>query len=303
MVDVSYEKLLDKISKASGLDKDEIERRVEAKRAKLSGFISKEGAAQVIASELGISFDNEKLKIDELVSGMRKVNVLGKIIKISPARIFSKNGKEGKVANLTIADETSNIKVVLWDTHHIELIEKKEAGEDSIVEICNASVRGNELHLGSFSEFKLSKEVLENVKKEKIFKEREISEFKLADSPSTRAFIVQAFEPKEFIVCPECRKKVVLEGEQYLCTEHGRVSPEKRELMNIVVDDGTETIRAVIFHDALKNFSHDKDSLLGREMIFSGDVRLNKFFSTPEFIIEKMEEPDLDEILKKLESI
>src|SRR3972149_2914967 len=111
MVDISYEKLLDKISKISGLEKQEIERRIEAKRAKLSGLISKEGAAQVIAAELGVSFDNEKMKIDELLSGMRKVNIVGKVIRLFPISPVSKKGKDGKVANMTVADETSNIKV------------------------------------------------------------------------------------------------------------------------------------------------------------------------------------------------
>src|SRR3989344_6623595 len=122
----NYENILERISKSSGLEKDEIERRVEAKRAKLSGLISKEGAAQVIAAELGISFDNEKLKIGELLPTMRKVNVIGKVINLFPVRTFTKNDKQGKVANMVIADETSNIKVVLWDVNHIGLIEKEE---------------------------------------------------------------------------------------------------------------------------------------------------------------------------------
>ncbi len=303
MADISYEKLLDKISKSSGLEKDEIERRVEAKKAKLSGFISKEGAAQVIAAELGISFDDEKVKIDELLSGMRKVNVIGKVIRISPTRIFkTKKGEEGKVANLVVADETSNIKVVLWDTNHIELVERGQIGEETVIEIGNAAMRGNEIHLGSFSDLKISKETLNEVKRDKAFREKEIIEFKLADNVSTRAFIVQVFEPKEFKVCPQCRKKAVLEGDQYLCAEHGKVSPETRSLMNAVIDDGTETIKAVLFHDALQGFSHNKDEILGKEMIFSGDVRLNKFFNTTEFIIESVKESNVDEILKKLEA-
>jgi len=301
MVDISYEKLLDKISKISGLEKQEIERRVEAKRAKLSGLISKEGAAQVVAAELGISFDNEKAKIDELISGMRKANIIAKVIKVFPARTFSKNGKEGKVANMIVADETSNIKAVLWDTNHIDLLEKGEIGEGKVVEILNASMRGNELHLGSFSGLKLSNEILNEVKTEKMFKEKEIHEFKLSDNATTRAFVVQVFEPKWFDVCPECKKKVVLEGEQYVCAEHGKVSSEKRGLMNMVLDDGTETMKAVMFHDVMKEFGENKEKLLGREMIFSGDVRLNKFFNTPEFIIESAKEPDVDEILKRLE--
>src|SRR5271157_2888119 len=153
----NYSNIIERISKSSGLEKEEIERRVEAKRAKLSGLISKEGAAQVIAAELGISFDNEKLKIGELLPGMRKVNVIGKVINRFPVRTFVKNEKEGKVANLVIADETSNIKVVFWDVNHIGLIERDEIAEGRVIEITNATMRGNEVHLGSFSDVKIIK--------------------------------------------------------------------------------------------------------------------------------------------------
>jgi len=172
MVNGNYENILEKISKVSGVEKEEIERRVEAKRAKLSGLISEEGAAQIVAAELGVSFDNEKLKIDELLPGMRKVNVVGKVINLSPVRTFVRNDKEGKVANMIIADETSNVKVVLWDTNHIELIEKGQIINDKVIEISNASMRENEIHLGSFSEVKLSEEFLENVQTSRIFNER-----------------------------------------------------------------------------------------------------------------------------------
>jgi ribonucleotide reductase alpha subunit len=44
-----------------------------------------------------------------------------------PVRSFTtKKGEAGKVANLILADDTSNIKVVLWDMNHISLIEKEE---------------------------------------------------------------------------------------------------------------------------------------------------------------------------------
>ena len=65
---------------------------------------------------------------------------------------------------MIVADESSNIKVVLWDTNHIELIEKKIVQEGTVIEISGGSMRDNEIHLGSFSEFKVSKENLENVK-------------------------------------------------------------------------------------------------------------------------------------------
>lgn len=312
MIQGNYEKIIEKIARFSGLTNEEVERKVEAKKAKLSGMVTKEGAIQIVASELGVSFDNEKLKLEELLPGMRKVNVVGKVINIYPVRNFYKNGKDGKVANLVIADETSNVKVVLWDTHHIELIEKKQILDGSVIEIFNASVRDNELHLGSFSELKPSVEIFENVKSARIFKNKNISDFKIGESNSVRAFIVQSFDPRFFNVCPECKKKPNSEGEDFVCTQHGKIIPEKRALINLVIDDGTETIRSVIFHDSLgelgikdldnpERLSFQKEDLLGKEMIFHGNVRLNKFFNNNEFNIDKVEAVDLNSLIESLE--
>ena len=310
----NYNKIIEKISKASGLKQEEIERRVEAKRAKLSGLISKDGALQVVAAELGINFENEKFKLDELLPGMRKVNVIGKIISIFPVRSFEKNGKGGKVANFTIADETSNMKVVLWDTHHIDLIERGKVKEGSVVEIINANMRENEIHLGSFSEFKPSTEIIENVNTTKIIKQKKIFDFKPNESIGVRAFIVQSFEPRFFNVCSQCKKKVTPEGENFLCAEHGVVAPEKRALINVVLDDGTETIRAVLFHEnipkigitALEDVSlltQQRENLLGKEMVFSGNVRTNKFFNTQELIIDEVNEVNLNDLISSLENV
>ena len=312
MNDGNYEKMVSLISKSSKVGRDEVEKRISAKREKISGLISKEGAAQIIAAELGVSFDNEKLKIDELLPGMRKVNIIGKVINISPVRTFTtKNGQEGKVTNLVVADETSNIKVVLWDTNHISLVERNEVACESVIEIGNAMMRDNELHLGNFSELKLSNELLGEVKKEKILKEKNISELKPGDASVVRGFVVQAFEPRGFRVCPECKKKVLAEGDGFKCEEHGKVAAEERFLINLVLDDGTGTIRIVIFHDNIKNLgftefekehmSRQKENLLGKEMFFSGNARMNKFFNNLEFIANEIREPDVDELIKMLE--
>ncbi len=313
MNDENFEKVLDKIARTSGSDKEEVRRKIEAKRAKLSDLISYEGAAQIVAAELGVDFENEQLKIDELLPGMRKVNVVGKIINLFPVRSYkNKKGEDSKVANLVIADESSNIKAVLWDTNHIELIEKGEVIEGSVVEISNASMRDNELHLGSFSEFKKSGESLTDVVTEKIIKEKNISDFAISEDVKTRAFIVQSFQPKFFHTCPECRKKVATDGENFVCLEHGKVVPEKKALINIVLDDGTETIRSVLFHDNLpllgltelddiQKITSQRENLLGKEMSFSGQVRMNKYFNEPEFVINSVQTINLDELLAKLE--
>jgi ssDNA-binding replication factor A large subunit len=306
-MDGNYEKILDRISRLSGVEKDELELRVGMKRDKLSGLISREGALQIIAAELGVSFDNEKLKINELLPGMRKVNVSGKIIFLSPVRTFkTKSGDEGKVVNLILADETSNIKVVLWDTNHIGLIEKGDIFEGSAVEIFGGSMRDSEVHLGSFSEIKPINDNFENVKVERVIKEKSINSFKLGESAKVRAFIVQLFDPRFFEVNKSTGRKM---------TEEERasgVTPEKRGILNIVIDDGTENIRAVMFHEVIKQlgltelenqplFEQQKENLFGKEMIFSGSVRRNTYFDNLEFIVDKVEEPDLDALIVKLE--
>ncbi|MCK9568287.1 DUF2240 family protein [Candidatus Pacearchaeota archaeon] len=313
-MDGNYERIIEKISKISGVDKEEIERRIEAKRAKLSGLISKEGAAQVVAAELGISFDNEKLKIEELLPEMRKVNLVAKVMGISPIRSFkTKKGDDGKVANLFVADDTSNIKVVLWDTNHIALIEQGKILENVVVEIINGSMRDNELHLGSFSELKISSQVINDVKAGKVFREKNISELKNSDYAKVRGVIVQSFDPRFFYVCPDCRKKVIQENGHFVCAEHGEVAGEKRALFNMILDDGTETIRVVAFHDTLPGLGltnlenpeeviQQRENLLGKELFFFGNVRSNKLYNTPEFIVEKVEKVDLDLLIKELEN-
>ena len=70
--------------------------------------------------------------------------------------------------------------------------------------------------------------------------------------------------------------------------------------------------RAVLFHEVINDLgltdlenpevlAKEKNNLLGKEMIFSGNVRNNAFFNTLELIIDNMEEANLDEIIAELE--
>lgn len=310
----NYDLLIDRISKASNIEKDEIERRVEAKKAKLSGLISKEGAAQIIAAELGISFENQDLKISEIMPGMRKVNVIGKIINLFPVREYEKNGKSGKVSNFILADETGNCRVVLWDMNHISLIENSEIKEGDSVEIKNASIRNNEIHLSGFSEFKKSNKAFDNVLTKKVTKEETIDEIQNGQSVKLRGLVVQVFPVRYYNICPECGKKVVDENGFSNCNEHGKVEPKKRGILNLVLDDGNESIRVVIFGENINSLGNEqeledsekfntfKDDLLGTEIYIEGNVRRNSLFNNLELIATNVSKVDVEELIQKLES-
>jgi len=310
----NYELLIERISNSSGVDKSEIERRVEARRAKLSGLISKEGAAQIIAAELGVRFDNVQLKVSELMGGMKKVNLVAKIINIFPVRSFDKNGRKGKVANFIVADKTGNTKVVLWDTNHIDLIEKGEIKQGDVIEITNASTREGEIHLSGFSELKKSLQTIEEVKMEKNFSEKTIETLQEGSIASVRATVVQVFTPRFFSVCPECGKKANAEADGFSCIAHGRISPKERALLNFVLDDGTETIRVVLFSDQLEKlismeklkdgiaFVEFKTDFLGTEITVKGTVRRNILFNNLEMTGQEISRVDPELLVQQLEN-
>jgi len=310
----TYELLVDKIAKLSGLTKEEIERRIEAKKAKLSGLISREGAAQIVAAELNVSFENESMKIAELAPGMKKVNLVGKIINLFPVREYNKNGKQGKVSNFILADETGSLKVVLWDTNHVSLIENSNIVELDCVEIKNAMMRDSELHLSGFSEIKKSSIVLENVKTEKTYLEKPILEIQENQSAKIRGIIVQFFPPRFFNVCPECNKKLIQMSDGFMCKDHGKVSPKERALLTLVADDGTESIRLVLFSDQISKLVSNeadlkdpnkineiRDHILGTEYFISGSARKNPMFNNTELIAQNIEEVNPELLIEKLE--
>jgi replication factor A1 len=305
----NYQQLVDFISESSGVSVEDIERKIEAKQAKLAGLISKEGAAQVIAAELNVNFDKQMIKIAQMVPGMRKINLIGKIIELAPIREYNKNGRSGKIGSFVLADDTSNVRTVLWDENHIDLIGKGSIKMDVVVEIGNASIRNGELHLGSFSEIKIVNKKIDNVVTEKPVFVKRVKDFNVGDNVSARAFIVNMFEPKFFEVCPECRRKAVNGN----CNDHGQIKPKKRSLLSLVIDDGSENIRCTIFHDVLEKiipmeelenlelFVVKRKELLGKEMIVKGQVRKNQMFDSNDFIINEIEDIKLDELITELE--
>lgn len=305
----NYNQLLEFISEHTGVSIEEIERKIEAKQAKLAGLISKEGAAQVVAAELNVNFDKQMIKIAHIVPGMRKINLVGKIIELFPIREYNKNGRRGRIGSFILADDTSNIRTVLWDENHIDLIGGGKIDRDTIVEIGNASVRNGELHLGSFSEISVSNKKMREVIIRKPVFVKKISDFNVGDNVASRSFIVNVFEPRFFEVCPECRKKSI-NGD---CDEHGKVKSEKRSLLSMVIDDGSGSMRCTIFHDELINiigmdelesvelFSFKRKELLGKEVVVKGQVRRNQMFDTNDFIVSDIEEVDLDELISELE--
>jgi len=321
---LDYNSIISKIKEKTNLSDKEIEDKVNKKLEKLSDLISKEGAAHIIANELGVKvFEDfqkiQKLKINKLIPGLSSVTVAGKVLNIFEVKSFKKGEREGKVASLILADETSTIRIVLWDTSLIELIEQNKIKVDDILRIKDGYVKQNdfgymEMHLGNRASIDINPndeeigEVSTTPIKSAQFKK--ISDLQESDFSEIQGTIVQIFEPRFFDACSECGKKVTPSSDgKYQCEAHGVVNHQKVPIANVILDDGTDNIRVVLFRDLvnnlfgedLTNFDEIKKSTLGKQIGIKGKVVKNQFFDRIEFRASLIDDLNPESLIENFE--
>ena len=327
MLKVNYEDIKRKIKEEKSINDSEIEEKVKQKLDQLSGLISKEGAIQIVANELGIKvfpdMQKKRYKIKEVMAGLRGVELIGKIIKKYETRSFSKNGREGKVASMLIGDETGVLRIVLWDENHINQAENMK--ENDILKVVNAYAKENqgfrELHLGNRSEITLNPEGenIEAIQQRNEFSKKKIDELQVGDLVKVLGTIVQVFEPRFYEACPECNKKIAIEGDKKVCKEHGTVMSKHIPILNFIFDDGTGNIRVVCFRDTVEKvldqneeqvqkyrenpveFETPKNELQGKHLIITGRVTKNEMFDRLEFVAQDSEKVDPKKLLAESE--
>lgn len=329
MFGLTYEDIVEKIVKEKGISREEVKEKVDEKIKQLSDLISKEGAAQIIANQLGVkvieNFGDRKFKINQLPAGVSSVNALGKVTQLSEVRTFNRNGKEGKVVNFTVGDETGTIRIVVWDEKIIRQIEEGDVEEGAIIQIRNAYSKlnngRNELHLGGRAQVEVNPKGVSigEVVKTEIFERpsaenRKISDLKEGMFVELQGTVVQLFEPKHYLACPECNRKVMQEGSGYRCSTHGAVNAKKSPIVNMFFDDGTSNIRVVCFSNQVEQlfgkspaeiadadvaaFDMLKKDILGKQLIMSGRVNKNTMMDRLEFMASNVKEVDPVEMIK-----
>lgn len=320
MLQVPISKVIEKIQQETGLSFDEVKGQIAAKVTKLEGLVSEEGAAYIVASELGVQlFKNADskgpLKIKDLIAGMRSVEVLGKVTRIyAPKQFKTKDKREGEVGSIVIADETGTVRAVLWDKKTSFLKEGKITN-GTVVKIKDAQVKQNnlgnkELHVGSKSMLIVDPKGVSIVLKPAISaKKIVIRDAKAGESVSMLATVVQVFSPKFYPTCPKCGKKVTIAPEGAICSEHKGVTPVQAMILNFVLDDSTDTLRAVAFKQTAENLCGLSSSeiqeiiakdgpeilqekidafLLGRTVQIEGNIKQNVNFDRIEFAISNV---------------
>jgi ssDNA-binding replication factor A large subunit len=311
------EQIIEKIISSTGLSAEEVERRIREKQRELSDLVSREGAAYIVAKEMGldlVSRPKQKIDIKNVVAGIRNLTLEARISRVFDIRHFEREGKQSKVANIILADGSGTVRMSLWD-EQTDILDKLKPG--IAVEISGAYTKedtrgGVEIRLSRRGTIRLLEAstlpAIEEIEKKLVAGRIEIKDVKENENAELRAAIVQLFETEQFYeICPECGTRLKqekieiqpgIEAFAWKCATHGTIKPKVTMALSGVLDDGTGNIRVVFFRElaakvlgmsmeeivAKKGKVFDGLDIAGKEFVIMGRVRRNKMFDRLEFV-------------------
>lgn len=317
------EQIVEKIISATGMDAEEVERRIREKQRELSDLVSREGAAYIVAKEMGldlVSRPRQRLEIKNVVPGIRNLTLEARISRVFDIRQFEREGKQSKVANVILADGSGTVRMSLWD-EQTDILEKLKPG--TAIEITGAYTKedtrgGVEIRLSRRGAIRILETSglpgIEEIEKKGAGGRMEIKDMKEGENAEVRAALVQLFETEQFYeICPECgarlrQEKIEIqpgiEAFAWKCGTHGTVKPKVTMALSGVLDDGTGNIRVVFFRElaakvlgmsmeeivARKGKVFEGTDIVGKEFIAKGRVRRNKMFDRLEFVANEVRE-------------
>ncbi len=271
-----------------------------------------------------------KVMIGELEPGMDALEVLGRVIEVGTLREFTKEGEKGKVITLSIGDRTGVIRTSLWH-EHAEKAKSLKTGDVIILRNAYTTVGlfgQTELHVGRAGEIEINPPVDEEIPPAEVLSmvsaSPEIKTIQEIDKPNVRVrvrgTIVRVLRRRPtFDVCPICGRSLGSVDTNLFCEECGKVvSPERRVVLSVILDDGTGSMRAVFFGKVAEELAgmeskrifetyrsnsgefHRKLGLEGREVTLTGVTRYDKYSDQLELRVSAMESPDAREEANRL---
>jgi ssDNA-binding replication factor A large subunit len=162
---MTVEEIIERIQlRLPELSRDQILGKLEDKRRKTGGLISDEILLRMIASEFDVEIKNNDaltltLSLRDLVPGLNNVSVIGRTVAVFSPRTFEGN-RSGKFASLLIADKTTVLRIVLWDSK-ADLIEADQLKTGQIIRFSHGYTREDragkvELHVGDKGEVEIT---------------------------------------------------------------------------------------------------------------------------------------------------
>lgn len=236
---------------------------------------------------------NINKKISELTERDPSVDVVCRVIRIYEPREFERDDKtKGKVVNLIIGDETGRARLVLWD-EDAGLIEKAMIKEGDTIKVKKGYVKVRWTDGGRFDEPEVN---VGKYGKIILNPEEEIKEVPLMAPEITRKYIKDLQDGE----VAEIRGALV---DIYDNVKIFDRADRKGIVVNAVIDDGTENMRAAFYDkmaEALMNIPIQKvlegdisddvsrriPEILGREVVAQVRVKYSDFSGQNELVVQ-----------------
>jgi len=155
---MNFDQIVKEILDRTKISYDELMARIRQKQEEFRGLLIPEGAASIVAAELGVELPRKEpevkpLFIEDLTPGMSGVDIVARVERVYEARSFERvDGSSAKVAGLMLADKTGEIRGVLWDDKS-SLVERGAIKKGDAARISGGYVKRGlnekpELHVG-----------------------------------------------------------------------------------------------------------------------------------------------------------
>ena len=245
-----------------------------------------------------------------------------------------RDGGEGKRLVLILADKSGRVRAVAWGKAAEDLAEIKDGSTLLLAGVnCRSGLRQElELHINESTQvlhnppsLKIKNPSTEFVRTEKTeVPTKVLANVTEGNFVTIRGTIVQVFHQKSvYDACSKCFKKVSQSKSTITCPKCGKIpQSEPRLIAKIVIDDGTENIRAsLIGVSAEKLFGFTgiaakalidesgnddepvrqvEEKLLGKEIQLSGRINLNSFSNELELSVNSLSDVDPLEVANQL---
>tara|TARA_Y100000034_G_scaffold135258_1_gene206439 strand:- start:1827 stop:2819 length:993 start_codon:yes stop_codon:yes gene_type:complete len=314
MIHVPIPEIVAKISKQAGLSEKEVQTKITDKIKSLNELVSEEGAAYIIASELGVKIFEDPattvLKIKDAHIGMRGVELVAKVAQIFETRSFKRDNRTINFVPLMLADETGQIRTTLWDKR-AEVVIEKRLKEGDVIRIKGATIKenkysGKELQITSRTQLEINADKLDvkiDLKTQPTTSQKITLDKPILGSPVlVEGVVANIAEPRFYEKCTSCNRKVS-EGK---CQDHGKIDkPIDTLILNFVLDDGCGNIRATIFGETgekligqpatkLKELLMEKEinqiatEFIGQMVEAQGTIKENTQFDRTEMTVNRV---------------
>jgi len=237
---MSAEKIIEQIlSMRPEISRKEILEKLEMEKRKTGGFISDAVLLRMIAAEFSVEIPQDvaltpTLSIVDLILSLNNVTLIGRVVAVFPPKTF-KGDKSGKVASLLVADQSSILRVVLWNDK-TSLIESGEIKVGQVIRFSHGYTREDwsgrvELHIGEKSEIEINPQDVE-----------------AKDYPTIGKFTIKIGE----ITQAHKNKRVSIKGtvkELFSASTFKRQDSSSGKVMRFVLVDETGEIPVVVWNE------------------------------------------------------